>query len=66
MSVKKLTAAAAYKRLKSYEVEIMNPILAQIRARTEPEVYPLDDLLIDAVHLVHEELRRVASEMEGQ
>lgn len=64
--MKKLTASKAKKRLVFYEVEIMNPILAQIRARTEPEVYPLDGMLSDAVHLVHDELRRVAIELEGQ
>jgi hypothetical protein len=55
-------AAQAKWRLATYETEVMNPILAMIRARDEPDEYPLDDVLVDALYAVHDELRRVAVE----
>jgi hypothetical protein len=58
-----MTRAQAKKRLTLYETEVMNPLLAMIRARDDANDYPLDDVLMDALYAVHDELRRVAVEI---
>lgn len=61
--MKKLTsAAAARKRLTTFETEIYNPLVAEFREaeqRGEPTYYRVWESLND----VHDYLRRVASEL---
>ena len=60
---KPLTKAAAKKRLSVYEDVIFNPLLAEIRARHESP-RELDLLVVAALYEIHDELRRVAVELE--
>ena len=63
---KPLTRAAAKKRLSLYESEIMNPMLAEMKRRDDAnETEYFGRLALkDHLYAVHDELRRVAVELE--
>lgn len=72
MPVKKLTASKARARLTTFETEIMNPLLAELRPQkyTWPTDHPGSPFVVEeamqGIYAVHDYLRRVASELEGQ